>query len=124
MLVETYNPFRYRGYFYDWEIECNYLQSRYYYPQWGRFLNSDNISKIDSKKYNLFQATVIWRGGISYGMDRIQSRNANRNVVEKNVLWQMRHEIEDQKKHKAHKKGRQGFFKHAWKYDIYRNESV
>ena len=35
------NPFRYRGYYYDTETQLYYLQSRYYNPQWGRFLNAD-----------------------------------------------------------------------------------
>ncbi len=37
----SYNPFRYRGYYYDTETGWYYLQSRYYNPQWGRFLNAD-----------------------------------------------------------------------------------
>ena len=36
-----YNPFRYRGYYYDRETSGYYLQSRYYNPEWGRFLNAD-----------------------------------------------------------------------------------
>lgn len=40
-VVRTYNPFRYRGYYYDTETGLYYLQSRYYNPQWGRFLNAD-----------------------------------------------------------------------------------
>ena len=35
------NPFRYRGYYYDTDTGLYYLQSRYYNPQWGRFLNAD-----------------------------------------------------------------------------------
>ena len=35
------NPFRYRGYYYDAETGFYYLQSRYYNPAWGRFLNAD-----------------------------------------------------------------------------------
>ena len=35
------NPFRYRGYYYDTETGFYYLQSRYYNPEWGRFLNAD-----------------------------------------------------------------------------------
>ena len=33
--------FRYRGYIYDYETGLYYLQSRYYDPQTGRFLNAD-----------------------------------------------------------------------------------
>ncbi|MBQ7380028.1 MAG: hypothetical protein IJW70_10185 [Clostridia bacterium] len=35
------NPFRYRGYYYDTDTGLYYLQSRYYNPYWGRFLNAD-----------------------------------------------------------------------------------
>jgi RHS repeat-associated protein len=35
------NPLRYRGYVYDTETGFYYLQSRYYDPQIGRFLNAD-----------------------------------------------------------------------------------
>lgn len=50
------NPFRYRGYYYDKETSLYYLNSRYYNPEWGRFLNSDNILGInqDMLSYNLF----------------------------------------------------------------------
>jgi RHS repeat-associated protein len=37
----TLNPLRYRGYVYDTETGFYYLQSRYYDPQIGRFLNAD-----------------------------------------------------------------------------------
>ena len=37
------NPFRYRGYYYDTETGFYYLQSRYYDPVVGRFLNADEI---------------------------------------------------------------------------------
>ena len=39
-LIDT-NPFLYRGYWYDHETGLYYLQSRYYDPQTGRFLNAD-----------------------------------------------------------------------------------
>lgn len=35
------NPMRYRDYYLDDEMSWYYLQSRYYVPTWGRFLNSD-----------------------------------------------------------------------------------
>ena len=35
------NPLRYRGHVYDWETGFYYLQSRYYDPTIGRFLNVD-----------------------------------------------------------------------------------
>ena len=39
--LADYNPLRYRGYVYDRETGLYYLQSRYYNPQWGRFINAD-----------------------------------------------------------------------------------
>jgi RHS repeat-associated protein len=47
------NPFRYRSYYYDTETNLYYLNSRYYNPEWGRFINADMI--IDVLGYcNLF----------------------------------------------------------------------
>lgn len=39
--IGTLNPFRYRGYVYDEETGLYYLQSRYYSPNWKRFINVD-----------------------------------------------------------------------------------
>ena len=39
----TLNPLRYRGYVYDTETGLYYLQSRYYDPEIGRFLNADAL---------------------------------------------------------------------------------
>ncbi len=41
------NPFRYRSYYYDFETNLYYLNSRYYDPQIGRFINADDISTLD-----------------------------------------------------------------------------
>ena len=35
------NPIRYRGYYYDAETNWYYLQSRYYNPEWCRFISPD-----------------------------------------------------------------------------------
>ena len=48
--VGNINPIRYRGYYYDTETKLYYLQSRYYNPEVGRFLNADIvISDIGEK---------------------------------------------------------------------------
>lgn len=39
--IASINPFRYRGYYYDEETKLYYLQSRYYDPSTGRFINAD-----------------------------------------------------------------------------------
>ena len=36
------NPFRYRGYYYDTETGLYYLNSRYYSPEFGRFISADS----------------------------------------------------------------------------------
>ena len=54
--VGTANPFRYRGYYYDEETGFYYLNSRYYDPETGRFINADGILGVnpDMTTYNLF----------------------------------------------------------------------
>ena len=47
------NPFRYRSYYYDFETNLYYLNSRYYDPQLGRFVNADDIATIDVTKISL-----------------------------------------------------------------------
>ena len=51
------NPIRYRGYYYDNETGFYFLQSRYYDPEPGRFLNADSVisGMLESVHgYNLF----------------------------------------------------------------------
>ena len=42
--IGFYNPLRYRGYVYDEETKLYYLQSRYYDPEMGRFINGDGFT--------------------------------------------------------------------------------
>ncbi len=53
------NPFRYRSYYYDKETKLYYLNSRYYNPEWGRFINADGIigNPNDIVDYNLYAYT-------------------------------------------------------------------
>ena len=54
--VAHINPFRYRSYYYDEEIKLYYLNSRYYNPEYGRFINADG--SFDNSKtmgVNLYQ---------------------------------------------------------------------
>jgi len=50
------NPFRYRGYYYDTETDLYYLNSRYYDPAVGRFLNADGYINAngDLIGFNMF----------------------------------------------------------------------
>ena len=45
--IATINPYRYRGYYYDEEIGMYYLQSRYYNPVIGRFVNVDTAEILE-----------------------------------------------------------------------------
>ena len=40
------NPFRYRGYYWDNDLQLYYLMSRYYDPQVGRFINADSLKYL------------------------------------------------------------------------------
>ena len=54
--IGVYNPFRYRGYYYDTETSLYYLNSRYYDPNVGRFLNADGYINAngDLLGFNMF----------------------------------------------------------------------
>ena len=54
--IAQINPFRYRGYYYDTESNLYYLNSRYYNPEIGRFINADNqlTAGSDMTGINLF----------------------------------------------------------------------
>lgn len=44
LITAVFCPITYRGYNYDFTTGLYYLQSRYYNPDWGRFLNCDDTS--------------------------------------------------------------------------------
>ena len=46
--IGNINPYRYRSYYYDKETNLYYLNSRYYNPVWGRFINADNYVSTDT----------------------------------------------------------------------------
>ena len=56
--IYEYNPLTYRGYIYDSETGFYYLQSRYYDPTVGRFLNADDTTFLGASgtllSWNLF----------------------------------------------------------------------
>ena len=54
--IGNINPVRYRSYYYDTETGLYYLQSRYYDPEVGRFINADGVlgANEDMMAYNLF----------------------------------------------------------------------
>ena len=50
--IGAINPFRYRGYYYDTETGLYLVTSRYYNPEWCRFLNADSIEYLDPSNIN------------------------------------------------------------------------
>ena len=50
--IGNVNPFRYRGYYYDTETGLYFLQTRYYDPEVGRFLNRDSVQYADPETIN------------------------------------------------------------------------
>ncbi|MFR1517684.1 MAG: RHS repeat-associated core domain-containing protein [Clostridia bacterium] len=55
--IAAVNPYRYRGYYYDSEIGMYYLQSRYFNPIVGRFVNVDETCFIPS---DFSLSTNLW----------------------------------------------------------------
>ena len=53
--IANINPFRYRGYYYDTETGFYYLQSRYYDPVVGRFLNADDVAVLAVEQGSILQ---------------------------------------------------------------------
>ena len=45
--IANINPFRYKGYYYDQESGMYYCHTRYYVPEWGRWLNASIVSHQD-----------------------------------------------------------------------------
>ena len=66
--IARVNPFRYRGYYFDAEIGMYYLQSRYYDPAVGRFVNADDVRFVFIKNdiLNLNQFTYCKNNPIYY----------------------------------------------------------
>lgn len=50
--IATRNPIRYRGYYYDEDTKLYYLNSRYYCPEWRRFISPDDTAYLDPESVN------------------------------------------------------------------------
>ncbi|WP_449078009.1 RHS repeat domain-containing protein [Ruminococcus sp.] len=58
-ILRELNPFRYRSYVYDTESGLYYLQSRYYDPFTGRFLNADDINNLHITSTELLGSNIF-----------------------------------------------------------------
>ena len=67
-IIAYRNPFRYRGYYYDIENKLYYLNSRYYDPAVGRFINTDELTVtcIADELNNINSYTYCKNNPISY----------------------------------------------------------
>ena len=45
--MSKYNPFIYKGYYYDEETELYYCNTRYYSPEIGRWISIDDVDYLD-----------------------------------------------------------------------------
>ncbi len=52
-------PTTYRGYMYDMETGLYYCQSRYYSPEWGRFINADDTFLLELTTGNIHGANLF-----------------------------------------------------------------
>ena len=50
--IGNINPFRYRGYYWDKDLQLYYIQGRYYDPQTGRFIQPANVSGLNPQAIN------------------------------------------------------------------------
>ena len=50
--VSKYNPFIYKGYYYDEETELYYCNTRYYSPEIGRWISIDDVSTLNPSSIN------------------------------------------------------------------------
>ena len=56
------NPFRYRGYYYDSDIQMYYLQLRYYDPEIGRFINADDVHYLGITETDISYNAFVYCG--------------------------------------------------------------
>ena len=93
-VIGNLNQFRYRGYYYDDETGLYYLQSRYYDPEVGRFINADDVDYLGATgtqlSYNAFaycenepvnnsDANGFWGADIHYGRKYTNKEYVNKN---------------------------------------------
>lgn len=57
--IGNLNSLRYRGYYYDREMGLFYVGSRYYNPEWGRFINTDEINVLAVDQDSLIENNLF-----------------------------------------------------------------
>ena len=51
-ILYAYNPFTYKGYYYDEETQLYWVSSRYYSPELCRWISPDSIEYLDPESIN------------------------------------------------------------------------
>ncbi|OGO88970.1 MAG: hypothetical protein A2Y17_05575, partial [Clostridiales bacterium GWF2_38_85] len=90
--VGYFNPFRYRGYYYDIETGFYYLQSRYYDPTVGRFLNADAPELAVMAQYEL-NGTNLYAYCINDPINYFDSNGGIRNPLLKERVFNYNSQI-------------------------------
>jgi RHS repeat-associated protein len=57
--IGNVNSLRYRGCYYDTDTGLYYLQSRYYNPEWGRFVNADITDMLQLEQGELTRMNLF-----------------------------------------------------------------
>ena len=82
--IASINPFRYRGYYYDIEIDMYYLQSRYYDPNTDRFIN------VDMPEYALLSTNATGHNLVAYCLNNpinLTDLNGNLALADDIAVW-------------------------------------
>ena len=67
LAIAEANPLRYRGYYYDSETGMYYLQSRYYNPEFCRFISADGFEYADtSGELNANLYMYCWNNAVTF----------------------------------------------------------
>ena len=80
--IAAINPYRYRGYYFDTQIEMYYLQSRYYDARIGRFINSDSVVYINANK------SILMCALFSYCLNNPINRSDESGYFSASEFWQ------------------------------------
>ncbi|MDE6292505.1 MAG: RHS repeat-associated core domain-containing protein, partial [Bacilli bacterium] len=75
--IGAYNPFRWKGYYYDYETGMYYCNGRYYVPTWCRWLNGDasSLDLFNINGLNLF--SYCGNNPINYKQKAFSSRTVD-----------------------------------------------
>ena len=83
------NPFRYRGYYWDTDLQLYYIQGRYYDPQIGRFINVDSLEHLDPVSIGGINLCTYARNnpvGITYVTSKESNSDRESNFIVNSIV--------------------------------------